>query len=54
MLSTWVAFRSIVALAGAIMGPYFVLFWFLLVVLWVPLFRERLVHAFGGTLVVDR
>jgi hypothetical protein len=52
--STIISFRFATTVAEAVLGPYFVLFWFLLLALWVPLYRERLARAFGYTPVVGR
>jgi hypothetical protein len=46
-LSTWVTFREAMTRVEAITGPYFVLFWFLLLALLVPLHRQRLAQSFG-------
>ncbi|MBM4028420.1 MAG: hypothetical protein FJ280_23950 [Planctomycetes bacterium] len=45
--STMEYFRLAVTLSQALLGPYFVLFWFLLLALRVPLYRERLARCFG-------
>ena len=45
--STIEYFRLAVTLSQAILGPYFVLFWFLLLGLLVPLYRQRLAQSFG-------
>jgi hypothetical protein len=49
LLSTLEALRMVITLSHAVLGPYLVLFWFLLLALWIPLYRERLTHAFGST-----
>lgn len=54
LLSTLEALRMIITLSHAVLGPYLVLFWFLLLALWAPLYRERLARAFGYTPVVGR
>lgn len=48
LLSTLEALRMVITLSHAVLGPYLVLFWFLLLALWVPLYRERLARAFGS------
>jgi hypothetical protein len=45
--STLEYFRLAVTLSQALLGPYFVLSWFLLLALFVPLYRERLSRCFG-------
>jgi hypothetical protein len=45
--STVEYFRLAVTLSEAVLGPYFVLFWFLLLALLVPLYRERLARSLG-------
>jgi hypothetical protein len=45
--STIESFRLAVTLSEAILGPYLVLFWFLLLGLLVPLHRRRLALCFG-------
>lgn len=45
--STIEYFRLAVTLSQALLGPYFVFFWFLLLALLVPLYRERLARSFG-------
>jgi hypothetical protein len=45
--STTIAFRSATTISEAFLGPYFVLFWFLLLALLVPLYRQRLAQSFG-------
>lgn len=52
LLSTLEALRMVITLSHAVLGPYLVLFWFLLLALWVPLYRERLSRAFGYTPVL--
>ena len=42
-----ISFRSAIVLAHAFLGPYFILFWFLLLGLLVPLYRRRLAPSFG-------
>jgi hypothetical protein len=54
LLSTLEVLRMVITLSHAVLGPYLVLFWFLLLALWVPLYRERLARAFGYTPVVGR
>ncbi len=43
-------FRLAITLSEAILGPYFVFFWFLLLALLIPLYRERLARSFGYTM----
>jgi len=45
--STMEYFRLAVTLSQALLGPYFVLFWFLLLARLVPLYRDRLARSFG-------
>ena len=45
--STIEYFRLVVTLSEALLGPYFVFFWFLLLALRIPLYRERLARSFG-------
>ena len=45
--STIEYFRLAVTLSEALLGPYVVLFWFLLLALLIPLYRERLARSFG-------
>lgn len=45
--SVTISFRFAVMLAHAFLGPYFILFWFLLLGLLVPLYRRRLAQSFG-------
>jgi hypothetical protein len=52
--STIISSGFATTVSEAVLGPYFVLFWFLLLALWVPLYRERLARAFGYTPVVGR
>jgi hypothetical protein len=47
LLSTIEVFRAVILLSHALLGPYFVLFWFLLLGLLVPLYRQRLAPSFG-------
>jgi hypothetical protein len=51
--STIESFRFAVTLSQAILGPYFVLFWFLLLGLLVPLHRQRLAQCFGYEVPTD-
>jgi hypothetical protein len=52
LLSTLEVLRMVIALSHAVLGPYLVLFWFLLLAFWVPLYRERLARVFGSTPIV--
>lgn len=52
--STIEYFRLTVTLSEAILGPYFVFFWFLLLALLVPLYRERLARSFGYAARADQ
>jgi len=52
--STIEYFRLAVTLSQAILGPYFILFWFLLLALLAPLYRERLARSFGYPLAAPR
>ncbi len=45
--SATIAFRSAATMSEAVLGPYFVFFWFLLLALLVPLYRRRLAQCFG-------
>jgi hypothetical protein len=54
LLSTLEVLRMVITLSHAVLGPYLVLFWFLLLALWVPLYRERLARAFGSAPVAGR
>jgi hypothetical protein len=47
LLSTRVAYREAMIRWEAITTPYFVLFWFLLLALLVPLYRQRLARCLG-------
>jgi hypothetical protein len=53
LLSTLEVFRMGTILSQAILGPYFVLFWFLLLGLLVPLHRRRLARCFGYNAPAD-
>ena len=52
--STTESFRFAVTLSQAILGPYFVFFWFLLLALLVPLYRQRLAQSFGYALTAEQ
>jgi len=45
--SVIISFRFAVMVSQVILTPYFVLFWFLLLALLVPLYRRRLAQSFG-------